>query len=278
MSQPKLEILGVGPQKTATSWLAEVLGPSQNLCFPSGVKETFFWDRHFDRGVSWYLDHFRGTGRRIEFGPTYFHSADAVARLRAHNPDLKVIITLRDPAARTWSLYQHHLRKGRVGDDFEAADRKIPEIRQTSRYGQHVPLWLEAFGQEQVLVILQDDVKADPEGVLSRVGGFIGEALDTDNRDLRKRVNAGGRPPSRALAAVSTRAAETLRRAGLYGAVNAAKKIGLKSLVYGRSDRSGSDALPEALRDQLVTEFEADIAFTESLLGVSLAHWRSRRF
>lgn len=58
--------------------------------------------------------------------------------------------------------------------------------------------------------------------VLARVGRFIGESPETDTLDLGKRVNAVGRPPSRALASVSTRAAETLRRLGLYGVVNMA--------------------------------------------------------
>lgn len=273
MPETRLEILGVGPQKTATSWLTEVLAPTQALCFPSGVKETFFWDRHFDRGIDWYMAHFKGHGRYIEFGPTYFHSAEAVERLHAHNPDLKVIVTLRDPAARSWSLYQHHLRKGRVDDSFEEADVQFPEIRQASRYSLHVPRWQAIFGEDQVLVLMQDEVQQDPGAVLARVGRFIGESLETETLDLGRRVNAAGHPPSRALASVSTRAAETLRRLGLYGVVNMAKSAGLKRIVYGGGTR-GADALPDDLRAQLVGEFEADIAFVEHSLGIDLGHWR----
>lgn len=275
MMQKKISIVGVGPQKTATSWLAEVLAATPRLCFPTGVKETFFWDRQFDRGLDWYLGHFKDEGRCIEFGPTYFHSPEAVARLQAHNPDLQVIVTLRDPAARAWSLYQHHHRKGRVGDNFESAAAEIPAILDASRYGTHLPRWREAFGPDRVLVLLQSDVQRVPDAVLSRVTQFIGEDLDTRSADLGRRVNVAGRPPSRKLAAISTHAAEILRRVGLYGVVNLAKTTGLKKMVYGGAG-TGVDRLPEDLRAQLVDEFKEDIAFVEDLLEVDLAQWRQK--
>lgn len=277
MGQFRLEILGCGPQKTSTSWLAEILKETRGaLCFPSGVKETFFWDRNFDRGLAWYMDHFQGIGRPIEFGPTYFHCMKSIERLHSHNPNLRVIVTLRDPAARSWSLYRHHFRKGRVRKDFEDADIRIPEIREASRYSLYLQRWIEVFGLERVLVLLQDDVRQDPASVIARVGRFIGENIKMDITGLSRRINVGGQPPSRALAAVSTRAAEMLRRRGLYGFVNIAKSAGLKRMVYGGSARE-LEGPPDKLRAQLVEEFEADIAYVEHLLGVDLAHWREGR-
>lgn len=272
MPKTRLEILGVGPQKTATSWLAEVLAPTEALCFPSGVKETFFWDRYFDRGIDWYMAHFKGHGRRIEFGPTYFHSADAIERLQFHNPELRIIITLRDPVARSWSLYLHHRRKGRIGCSFEEAVVQIPEILQASRYHLHMPRWYEAFGKERVLVLFQDDIEADPAVTLDRVGDFIGESLETDCLDLKKRVNEASQPPSYFLAAMATNAVTFLRSLGLYRLVDIGKAIGMKTVVYGYTN--GVQALPEGLRRKLSHEFEPDIVFVENLMSVNLDHWR----
>src|SRR5271170_6528478 len=46
----------VGPPRTGTTWLHEVLTDHVNL--PGPTKETRFFDLHFDRGLNWYLDHF----------------------------------------------------------------------------------------------------------------------------------------------------------------------------------------------------------------------------
>lgn len=273
MHERKLEIVGVGPQKTATSWLAEVLEGAPMLCFPSGVKETFFWDRKFDAGLHWYFSHFKCDGRCIEFGPTYFHSLEAISRLKTHNPELRIIITLRDPAARAWSLHQHHRRKGRVGDDFEEAMSLFPEIIDAGRYATHVPRWIEAFGSDQVLVLLQDEVERDPRNVIERICGLIGERIDPDELELYKRVNVGGIPPSLAAAKVATRVTEVLRGTGFYSLVNLGKRLGLKEMVYG-AGQSGPAPMPPKLRSRLVSEFEQDIGFIERFLRVDLSDWR----
>src|SRR5215467_11453066 len=41
----------VGPPRTGTSWLHEIL--QSHTCLPR-VKETRFFDERFDRGVAWY--------------------------------------------------------------------------------------------------------------------------------------------------------------------------------------------------------------------------------
>jgi len=269
----RLYAVAVGPQKTATTWLARAIGASPDIASPLQVKETFFWDHNYARGPDWYFKHFPPTGTTVEVGPSYFHSQEARCRLRAHNPDLKVIVTLRDPASRAFSLYLHHKRKGRTRADFWQAAEQFPEILEAGHYQRHVSAWIDTFGDEQVLVLTQEQIFSAPESVLESVSVFLGLPLVSDAQRLREKANAGGLPPSAAAAALATKVAEGLRRLGLYRIINWAKAMGLKRLVYGK----GGQPLPKldpASRARLVALYHADISFVESLLQTDVPGWR----
>src|SRR5882762_7900481 len=65
----------IGPPRTGTTWLYEVL--RDRALLPAPTKETRFFDTHFHRGIDWYRSHFPTlpANRRIgEIAPTYFAS------------------------------------------------------------------------------------------------------------------------------------------------------------------------------------------------------------
>ena len=66
----------IGPPRTGTTWLYEVL--REHTVLPAPTKETRFFDTHFHRGLDWYAAHFpSSTGDRMvgEVAPTYFASS-----------------------------------------------------------------------------------------------------------------------------------------------------------------------------------------------------------
>ncbi len=83
--QPLPSFFLIGPPRTGTSWLHEVLG--RHTLLPSATKETRFFDIHFHRGLKWYRAHYRRRfGHRMmgEVAPTYFCFAESP---RAHRSD-----------------------------------------------------------------------------------------------------------------------------------------------------------------------------------------------
>ena len=97
----------VGPPRTGTSWLHEVLRRHTNL--PGPTKETRFFDLHFQRGVKWYRGHFpnlRPDRLSGEVAPTYFASPDARRRIAQTVPTAKLIFIFRNPVQRVVSLYR----------------------------------------------------------------------------------------------------------------------------------------------------------------------------
>jgi len=76
------EFFVIGPPRTGTSWLYEML--RGRVILPRTTKETRFFDTHFYRGLDWYQAHYprKTDGRRIgEVAPTYFASVEALANV-----------------------------------------------------------------------------------------------------------------------------------------------------------------------------------------------------
>jgi hypothetical protein len=265
-----------GPQRTGSTWLHERLRPHPALAFPKDVKETFYFDRHFAKGPAWYAWHFRDAAPGAlagEIAPTYFDDAAAVARLRAHSPDARVVLTLREPLGRALSLFHHHLRKGRVPGAFAEAVGRIPQIETAGLYAEHVPRWLDAFGPERVLVLPLDDLAADPAGALVRVCAFLGVPPVEVTREVSYRVNEASAPRFPWLAAAAARAVTALRGRRFHALVEAGKKLGLKRVYSGGTQPL--PALPDAERARLSALYAPHVGYVEGLLGRPLPAWRA---
>src|ERR1700736_2074405 len=95
--------IAVGPQRTGTTWLHEVMKPHVGL--PRGTKETDFFLKNYAREIEWYREYFRGYPTELPLGevdPNYFGEEVARERIEKHIPHAKIIVTLRDPVARAY--------------------------------------------------------------------------------------------------------------------------------------------------------------------------------
>jgi hypothetical protein len=165
----------IGPPRTGTSWLHEVL--SERTLLPNPTKETRFFDLHFHRGFEWYCAHYpNATGGLLmgEVAPTYFASAEARQRIAKTIPKVKIICVFRDPVARMLSLYRLKLAYGMIRMSFEEAVVRDPELMETSRYATHLKAWRKDFGAEQILATSYDDLEGGPQQYLDKLLDFIG--------------------------------------------------------------------------------------------------------
>jgi len=165
----------IGPPRTGTSWLHEVLGGHTIL--PSPTKETRFFDTHFHRGFEWYQAHYpRGTGSRLkgEVAPTYFASETARERIARALPHARVVCIFRNPVERVLSLYRLKRAYGMIPWAFEQAILRDPELTETSKYASNLKAWRNALGADQVLATIYDDLREDPQAYLDTLLDFIG--------------------------------------------------------------------------------------------------------
>jgi hypothetical protein len=177
---PRLpDFIHVGPPRTGTTWLHEVL--TGHVGLPRGIKETHFFDDRFDQGVTWYARHFRDYPADFPIGeiaPTYFSNSLAIDRIRKLIPQCKVICTFREPAERLYSLYRMYRKEGhQIPDSFYGFWQLIVAGGSSPcSYAGQLRQWQRAFGEPNVLTLFYDDLNSDPQGYLDRVCDFVGIA------------------------------------------------------------------------------------------------------
>lgn len=273
----KPTFLFIGPDKTGSTWLYEIL-LRHPLCYVPPVKDIYFFDRYYDRGLTWYWSFFaeappdaRAAG---EFSHDYLFSGLAAERIARDLPDVKLLTTLRDPAERVFSHYLHLIRSGRTRASFEEALEKFPELVENSLYYRHLRAYLDRFDRERLLVLFFEDLRSDPRSFAATVFSFLGLAPRPDI-DYNARFMVASRPRSFAAAHAAKRGAETARRLGLARLVGRVKRGWLARLLYVPYRDDERPRLDPAMRHRLVARFRPDVERLEAVLHKDLSRWKT---
>ena len=281
MVQPNF--IGLGAQKCASSWIHMVLEDHPEV-FVSQPKELDFFTHHFNRGYSWY-EHFfvaAGTAQAIgEVSPSYFCDPLAPQRVHQYNPEIKLILALRDPVRRAFSNHLHEIRKGHFfGADlrFEAGLASNPMYLFQSRYGAHLDQWLKVFPQDQLLVVFQEEVQSDPSREARRIYEFLGVDADHQSAHLFDRVHesVGARHP--ALFRAWRSIGDLGRRWGFGTLVEALKRIWPIAAIMAANRRDLRAEIPKMRAETeqaLQQELAADLVHLARLLGRDDLPWPS---
>jgi len=197
----------VGAPRCGTTTMARWLQAHPQVLFPF-VKEPHFFAQHDLRGLAEpelrriverdYLDHFFSEPegeRRIaaDASVSYLYAPEQLEPVLKLWPDSRFVVALRDPLSLLPSL---HKRLIFTGDEnirrFEDAWTAVPErargrripwstieprwlrYDEAGRYGTYVERLFAAVGRERCLVMLFDDLVADPAGQHSRLLDFAG--------------------------------------------------------------------------------------------------------
>jgi hypothetical protein len=246
------------------------------ICLPKDVKETFFFDKNYDKGLPWYKWHFKHkrAGQLVgEVGPTYFDITELPNRVKEVNEDCKILITLRNPVDKARSLYHHKIGYGKLDGNtsfFDAVDQ-FPRIITSGYYAEHINRWYKVFGEENLFFYFLDDVKERPEELLIEIFGILNVKTSVNFETLNTKINESDTPVNKYLARYTADLANYLRSLRLYKLVEFGKYIGLKRMYKGKGE------LPELKRDdveRLHEIFEEHIQFVERKLNVNLNDWR----
>lgn len=266
----------VGPPRTGSSWLHEVLRPHALLPTPS--KETRFFDTHFHRGIKWYLAHYQqlSAARRMgEVAPTYFASASARERIALTVPQAKIVCVFRNPVDRIVSLYRVKRAYGWIPWSFTEAITRDPELMESGRYATTLKLWRRSFGADNVMAAIYDDLQENPQGFVDAIVDFIGVQrffLADWQRGFVHDSDRMTQPRSYYRTRTATMVANWFKARRMDRAVSAFKRSRLRNLVLG-----GGSPFPDIsgeLLMQLQKEFELEVAELEKMLHRDLSAWK----
>lgn len=234
--------LYVGPDKAGSSWLHETLirHPQVHL---SPAKDLYFFDRYFDRGPQWYAAQFRDARDEPVVGEVcqdYLFHPEAAGRIRATlGPDVRLMVSLRDPVERAWSSYLYMRKHGEGPDTFAEALRTWPALLEHGRYATGLDRFLAHYPREQVHVALFDELTDDPQRYVDKVTAFLGiDAMALAPADLEATLPAAAARSVR-LAHAARSAASWVREhdgAGLVGRVKRSPLV--HRVLYRPIDRA----------------------------------------
>lgn len=198
------DFLIIGAMRSGTSSLAHYLTGHPDV-FMAKPKELHFFNAagQYDKGLNWYRAQFQGAGERRAAGeatPTYMRDPVAIERIAQAMPTARLIAILRSPVDRAYSHYLMNRAKNQEPLSFERAlEAERDEIAAGSSR-THAPYFSTGLYLEQLervaaglpdaplLVLLMDDLSADPAGTFSRVLGFL-EVADIPVPSVGRHVN-----------------------------------------------------------------------------------------
>lgn len=195
------------------------------------------------------------------------------------DPDIKLIVMLREPVARCYSSYMYLRARGHEKvTDFEEALRIESQrkrenyhhmwlYKELSHYEKQLRPFYESFGDNLYVVILEE-FKLDWESEVYKIAEFL-EVESSYKFTSINEVNRGGLPKSQFLMIC----ANILRKNVLIEKI--AKKVIPKSFRNKiKNSNLTMPELPSDLKNELQAEFRSDVDYIESLLGRGIDSWR----
>lgn len=218
--RPTPDFLVIGTKRGGTTTLWEALSshPQVQPMVPVAkhLKSPHYFYWHYHRGPAWYQGHFPTTFSRArhartygksvvgEASPMYLFDPRVPARVAELMPEVKIVVTLRDPIQRAVSHWNERVKEGRetlsLTDALAAEparlagewDRVLAEpdyysrpldwysYRTRGEYADQLRRWLECVDPARIHVMRAEDLYADQRSTLRRVFEF----LELDAHDL----------------------------------------------------------------------------------------------
>jgi hypothetical protein len=195
----------IGAEKAGTTALSQFLRQHPEVCF-SRPKETWFFNRRYDKGVEWFASHFEhwdgepaigeGTARLLQ-------SEEAPARIHEHIPDVQLLCILRNPIERAFSQYHFYVYTGK--EDPERSFGEVirdetsdfgRDLIQQGKYIRHLRRYERVFSRKQIHVELHRDLRENSKQVVRSLYDTLG--IDTSYEpDTETEHNVTKYPASR---------------------------------------------------------------------------------
>ncbi|MDR4506276.1 MAG: sulfotransferase domain-containing protein [Candidatus Scalindua sp.] len=276
----KPNFIGIGGQRCGTTWLSSCLRDHPEVC-NSKRKEEHFFDHYYHKGYESYERSFEScSGSKVvgEFSTSYLYDYNAPKRVYRYNPDMKIIVCLRNPIERAYSQHLWHISLGYVSGknlQFENALENNPMYIEQGLYYEHLKAWSGYFPlSSRLLVLIFEEMLRDPLPSIQSVYRFleIDPCFIPDN--VNRRINKAVLPKSRKLERL-IHGSQILRTIGVGYLIDFAKSVGIKKAIQhlNYKDLPNVCELNNQTRKKLQKIFCDDNRELANLLNKDLSSW-----
>jgi hypothetical protein len=183
-----------GTQKGGTSALDLFLRQHPEICMPETKKELHYFDNeeNFERQSNYKKYHacFNPKPQHRVIGevtPIYMYWTAAPYRIWSYNPQMKWVLVLRNPVERAFSAWNMERKRGAEQLSFEeAVEQEATRCRQAlplqhrvfcyvdrGFYAHQVRRLLNIFGEENCLVLLNEELRTNHQNALEKIFNFL---------------------------------------------------------------------------------------------------------
>lgn len=204
----RLDFIVAGAQKSGTTALHYFLKKNSQIALPDRGETHFFDDEEIFAKLPIDYEllhrHFRARSTSIagEVTPSYLYWKPSMERIHAYNPQIKLIILLRNPIDRAFAHWNMQRFKGREPLDFLPALKEEPrriaqpltfESRRFAYvdrgfYSVQLDRVFKFFPREQVHLVKFEDFRDRKQEALDSIFDFLGVKRIRNVRDKDRNV------------------------------------------------------------------------------------------
>ena len=290
----------VGAPKCGTTAMHAYLRLHPGIFMPR-AKEMHYYGSDLSNLASQLTDErhaalFADAGSQRRVGETCIwalYSRLAATEIRRDVPHAKIIIMLRNPVEMAYALHSEFVYqwvedivsfpRALAAEEDRKQGRRLPKsaysvppkvlfYRDVAKYAVQVERYLDAFGPEQMHVIVYDDLKNDSQGVYRAVIEFLG--VDAGHRGEMPVIHPNKRIRSVRLRKLLHRPPAALQRfCQTIIPSAAARRRWFERLDGWNVGFRPRPPMGEKVRRRLQADFAPDVKHLSRLLGRDLMHW-----
>ncbi len=288
----------VGSQKSGTSSLLRYLAQHPDIFTHPQTEMTYFlqdheYNRGYDAAYAKYFSKCPDDKYIIAKNVMVMCSTEKMQRIYAHNPNINLILLLREPVSRAYSAYWWARRRGwenikTFEEALEAEETRHKDdwfkwrqclYKFNSTYSHHIHNLFSLFGKEQVHCFLTDELTNDAISICQNIFSIIGVNSDFEPT-VGKKFNQAAMPRSDKFGYLFTQflaSRNPLRRA-IRRLVPDATAYKFRKAILDLNEKSFT---PPPINQE--TEVELGTYFTpyneklSELIEKDLTHWQDRK-
>ncbi len=291
-----VDFIGIGAAKAGTTWLADNLRLHPQIFIPD-IKEVTYFNPYLIRlqGVenpahsqplSWYHSYFapaQSNELKGEISVQYLLVPGTAQAIYNYNPNIKLLVILRDPPKQVFSWYRYSLQRGVIGySSLAEAIEKRPDMFCSALYYKQLKPYYDLFPSENIKVLFFEDIKKDNRHFFKEVTQFLGVS-DYYPATLDKKTNTTKALRFPMVTRIIQGTRHFITKNKLEFLIPWLKMLGVVQLGAFIRDKGNvkkvakqeTPVLSAAMEQELRHFYAQDIAQLEVLLGKDLSHWKA---
>jgi len=286
----KVNFFIIGAPKCATTWIEDCLKAHPQIFISSSWPFHFFKKGDSNKNIQKYKSDFKKAEKDqikgMDFPNFLYFGEEMAKKIKKHNPDAKLIVSLRNPIERAHSHYLFGLSMGGDYGKIEEALSENSDYVRKGLYCKQLKDYLKHFPKKNILILIYEDIKKDPVGFVQKIYTFLGVNSNFVPEDVYKKKNytVGNKMLFPSVGRFFAFLRESIRRnKKIYGflkrkgggriaelilSLNARKKY------FSSSKPLKKPFLNKKIRNKLASFYKEDIDNLEKLISRELDFWK----